>query len=513
MKNNFRFFSTVIALLLAAIFILTGCIYAISESKGDPKTYDMNIVSETVAEQGGAVIDNSPASQSDLQKKFSEMYEISESGKTITVISEEYLENYWRDIQNSGKSRALTTGEVLYIIQDSVRIYFEYDKYIIFANSPYLHAHQKMVMRTIVPDGILTAYPLGKALMENNYSSVCVDIHRIILYRLAALSTPDAFIFADEAIQSVGGDPATYNGMYPASVFYIPSDAPVSDAEALTDFIGDGNATDELKEQVRIFNIRSFGAERVEFLTDGFSVTVFPTTEMEATQANRVVNITDRTVTENIPTDQAMELFCENEKFEYYFPSMRSEYVIATMYDGRQMLLTEALEKGYIAPYDLDSFDFEYIRKVKHEPNNGEIYEYPFSGFLLQAVYTDKLRADGIFPYANLINSAEELRNYTEEIKENNVYVTDRGTDGIPSYDEWVTKYTEKWFADNSLIIVVAETDSDVLPSIDLAQIEPNHRIDLYLDEESLGSKSDQVYTIFFEIHKVEAEIINIFYD
>ena len=150
------------------------------------------------------------------------------------------------------------------------------------------------------------------------------------------------------------------------------------------------------------------------------------------------------------------------------------------------------------------------------ENSNSNISQAPViliepSKYNYQAVYTDKLRRDGIYPYSNLINSAEQMQIYTNEIKENDVYDTDRSTLELPSYDEWVTKYTEEWFEENSLIIVVIESDSKIIPSIEKIQMENDSRIDIHLAKETLGSETDQVYTVFLEMFKIDAEILNVF--
>ncbi|MBQ3230741.1 MAG: hypothetical protein IJB49_06950 [Clostridia bacterium] len=506
MKRNTKFFTIVMSLILLSAIILTGCMYAIAADNGGVKPYDLNIVS------GRTNINDSPTSQSDLQRKFSNMSKISETGRAITVISKEFLDNYWQSIGIGQESKALTTEEVIFIIQDSIRLYFEYEEYTLCGNMSYLNQHAKLVECTSLPNGTITLSTLDEGMLENNFDVISEDIHRIILYRLAALSTTDSFIFADEAMKIINCL-ETPDSIFLKSIFYVPSDAPVKDYNVLAEFI---NGKIDDTKHIKIFDICYCGDTRVMFYADGSNsdsvADLFPTAEMMATQANRVVDIVDLTVTQGIPTDQAIELFYETEKFEYCFPSIRSQYVMAIMYDGREMPLTEALENGYITPFDFDSFDFDYIRKVKHKENNGEIYEYPFNEFYVQTVYTDKLRKDGIYPYANLINSSEEMRAYTKEIKANKVCVTDRGTANIPSYDEWVTKYTNAWFEKNSLIIVVVESDSDVIPGLSKIQIEPDtQRIDLYLKEENLGSQNDQVYTLFLEMSKTEAEIINIF--
>lgn len=94
MKNNFKFFGIVLALLLASSVFLIGCMYAIAAGTGDAKVYDMG--SQISADSNIITGDDAPISQTELQEKFSAMYDVSEDGKSITVISEDYLNNYWK---------------------------------------------------------------------------------------------------------------------------------------------------------------------------------------------------------------------------------------------------------------------------------------------------------------------------------------------------------------------------------------------------------------------------------
>ena len=127
MKRNVKFFMTVTALLLLSAVILTGCIYVIAADNGATKPYDLNVHEENSG--SGGIVEDAPISQDSLQAKFEAMYHISEDDKTITVISEDYLSNYWQSAPKEIKS--LTTEEVYFIVQDSFRIYEEYDEVVL----------------------------------------------------------------------------------------------------------------------------------------------------------------------------------------------------------------------------------------------------------------------------------------------------------------------------------------------------------------------------------------------
>ena len=95
MKRNVKFFTIVISLLLLSSIILTGCMYAIAADNGEMKPYDLNGQKQNSDGSGGNIVEDAPVAQDSLQAKFEAMYEISEDGKTITVISQDYLSNYW----------------------------------------------------------------------------------------------------------------------------------------------------------------------------------------------------------------------------------------------------------------------------------------------------------------------------------------------------------------------------------------------------------------------------------
>ena len=507
MKKEFKFLISVVSILLVSSLILAGCMQALSESNGESKDYDMDIVSEIIAESKPATdTDEPPMTQTDMKEKFSSMYGISENGKSITVITEEYLNSYWGD--GKRKNKALTSEEVLYIIQDSIRIYFEYDSFTVISNPMLESMHGNLIACYPLMNGTLTEFPLYKQAIDTNYAAACQSIHALIVYRLAALSSPDAFITGLDVPYEEGGG---FSGeRLDTALFYIPKH--VNDTltrEEWVEIILSDGAVPEHLPWLQYFNLSAYGSSVIEhFAIDKAHVRVFPTAEMESTQANKVVDIIDRTEA----ADQMVEPFWEDEKFIYSFPCIQSNSVFALMYDGREILLVDALELGYITPKEFDNFDFDYIRRVKFEEKDTE-YAFPFSGFTWETVMTDKLRDDGIFPYANVFNSASELKAYTKDIVNNKVYNIDEYTALIPSYYDWAEKYTDTWFEKNTLIVAVIEADSEYLPKPELTYIRTGGTVTVYMAEETLGTETDQVYTVFIETMKIDATGAEITWD
>ncbi len=513
MKNNFRFFTAVMSLILISAVILSTGMYIVSSDSGLPKKYNIESIAENITKDMEELKNEHhgydyKAYQNELEKKFSEMSEISESGKKITVISNDFLENYWKGIKESGEKRSLTLDEVQYIVKDSVRIYFEYDEYVLPICEDYCYAHSRMLTGKDLPNGTVTMVSDGKQGLKNKFEDVCRDIYTIILYRLAALSTADAFIYGEEAVRELGKNTADYDSDFLESIFYIPSNSDPfevseKDSDARYEFITQQGGMKGDAMDMSAFRFTPTEIPTVDLLFGSGAVGfVFPTSEMEATQVNRVVNVIDKSVTESIITDDAEELFYENDMFEYYFPSVRSEYVIAVMYDGREMTLKDALTKEYITPSEFEKYEFDYIRKVKHKYTEEIPGVHWFSD---QAIFTDKLSNNHAYPMTTIITSEAELKAFTDDIKAKGVFATDRRETDVPSYDEWVGKYTDEWFSKNGLVIINTEADSKVMPKINRMIVE-NEKITLFFSEKHMDNKKDQLYTIFFETDKTDIE-------
>lgn len=78
-----------------------------------------------------------------------------------------------------------------------------------------------------------------------------------------------------------------------------------------------------------------------------------------------VADIIDRTKEEKIPCDTALEKFYEDEKLEYYFSAIKSQYVEVVYQDGYKENIKTALETKRVKIADLDRFEIEYYTKAK----------------------------------------------------------------------------------------------------------------------------------------------------
>ena len=116
-------------------------------------------------------------------------------------------------------------------------------------------------------------------------------------------------------------------------------------------------------------------------------------TPSEPSEEVKVSEIIDRTVTEQITTDTALEKFYEDDENEYFYGSIKSEYVIVKYTDGTQETVGTALKKGTITLADLDRYNIHYIKqeKAKTPPSD----EYVIEKFSFKDENTDGAQTDG----------------------------------------------------------------------------------------------------------------------
>ena len=80
-----------------------------------------------------------------------------------------------------------------------------------------------------------------------------------------------------------------------------------------------------------------------------------------------VVDIVDRTETEFLATDDALEGFWRDEEYTYSFASIKSHYIIVHYSDGTQLPIREAMARGDVTIADLDRYGIAYIRVEKEK--------------------------------------------------------------------------------------------------------------------------------------------------
>lgn len=280
MKRNIKFFTIVISLLLLSSIILTGCMYAIAADNGEMKPYDLNGQKENNDSLDGNIFADAPQAQKPLQAKFEAMYEISEDGKTITVISEAFLDEYWHELT----PRSLSTDEVYYIIQDSIRIYAQYDTVILSGFGSFAEdSRHAYIVPYIREDVVIKTQPDVTPYYEWDDTEA---IYEIILYRLKALSSPKAFFTGEEAMLSAGKEPGLNSTMLPWTTFYIPNYSKSTNRDYILFVVGYGiemNSTVIEDEFSELFSFCNKYEATITFVSKNYeqSTKVYPTVELD----------------------------------------------------------------------------------------------------------------------------------------------------------------------------------------------------------------------------------------
>lgn len=287
MKRNVKFFTIVISLLLLSSIILTGCMYAIAADNGEMKPYDLNGQKSSSESDGGKapghILEDAPAPQDLLKEKFKSMYEISEDGKSITVISEDYLSKYWQSNYEKEVIHSLTTEEVYFIIQDSIRIYEEYDEVVLTGFASVSSMMQVAERFPFVEGKTIKTQPDVTPYYDWDDTEA---IYEIILYRLKALSSPKAFFTGEEAIRSVGREPGIDSTMLPWTTFYIPNYSENTDRSTVLKAIGYAvipNIDYHVDVISDLFSFCNKNGAYINFesKTNGQTTKVYPTVELD----------------------------------------------------------------------------------------------------------------------------------------------------------------------------------------------------------------------------------------
>lgn len=184
MKQNTKFFTIIISLFFISYIVLTGCMHGIASDKGEMKTY--NMYGQDLAGTGNVIVEeDAPLAQTELQKKFN-VY-LHEDGDTVTVFSEEQYAQL-KSIRENDERTPLTQEEILYIVNDSINMYFNYDE-IRLTNSnrdyvvPVL-THYSENTRIIRPEYKSASEYTNYDAAEEAYYKMLTDIYEIIFYRI-----------------------------------------------------------------------------------------------------------------------------------------------------------------------------------------------------------------------------------------------------------------------------------------------------------------------------------------
>ncbi len=117
-------------------------------------------------------------------------------------------------------------------------------------------------------------------------------------------------------------------------------------------------------------------------------------------QETYITAIVDRAERDMIPTDTALELLWQDEFCDYYFPTIRSEYVVVEYSDGSEIKVKDALEAGIITIENLDECNIQYIKSNTREPAAHEC--------TVESISVNDESTEKTSPYAVLFHTDEE---------------------------------------------------------------------------------------------------------
>ena len=182
MKNGVKFFIIVISIILLFSIALGVCIGCISSYEGG-RSYDTD---ESFMSVIGGI-----ASQEEMQNKFGAYnhVETDSENTVLRIFSEEQADNIISQ-RKEGKKFYLTYDEALFLINDSVRLYFEYDTVVL--NGAYdtgiLSPESSLSAKTInCYHGDFSEFNYDGAVQA--YNQMLNDISDIIRHRVAMLDS------------------------------------------------------------------------------------------------------------------------------------------------------------------------------------------------------------------------------------------------------------------------------------------------------------------------------------
>lgn len=172
MKSNKNILLIAFCMVMAATILLTSGIMAIAEFPDESKSYESDgFVSGDV----NAEIEDAPESQSSLQEKYSVFIHEENEGKRAVLFTKEQAAELLAVRENRSR-RALSYDEILFLINDSQRLYFAYEEIVL---DTALVERIGLTDYLLAFDGtIRTTDP------ETDYAKVMREIYCITIYRL-----------------------------------------------------------------------------------------------------------------------------------------------------------------------------------------------------------------------------------------------------------------------------------------------------------------------------------------
>lgn len=262
MRDKLKF-KIMIFVTLAFSMCTLVCFLYIVPSKPSTKAFDIG--QKIYRGQYYSAYNFAPISQAEMNNKYEAMSEITENGKTITIISERYLDEYWRNINQNGSVVSLSTDEVYYIVRDSIEKYLSYDFINLAGNGTIINAAQLRA--------------------KGDYETDIDSVYQIIIYRLSALSSSETFISAFDAMNIIGKHPELDSSFYTFSNFYVSGYNEKTDRDTVIKIIGKKDVYNTWDEPVCFWDLTYRNQKAICLYSKGYNSQIFPTKQMEEKQS------------------------------------------------------------------------------------------------------------------------------------------------------------------------------------------------------------------------------------
>lgn len=213
MKQNREFIFSVIAFLILSALAITAVLLRLADTDGQTKPYESAPLSEST--DSAEWIES--VSLAAIKDKFDRHVHIHSDGKTVTVFDAEEAEE-WAKRRESGEKFGLNETEIVWAIQDSVRLYRKYDR--ILLNPTHNERCYDTERTEISPyHGDFSEYEDAEARNQARENAL-TDLYTLILYRIDTMSAPEAFFTSNEAAEFCGYDDHLVQN---PTFYYIPA--------------------------------------------------------------------------------------------------------------------------------------------------------------------------------------------------------------------------------------------------------------------------------------------------
>lgn len=181
MKPNKKLMLSAFCMVMAASLLLAGGIMAIAEYPTESKPFESDGM-ENIAVDTDAALEETPVPQTALQTKFGAYIHEEENGARAVLFSDEQIAELLA-VREAGKRNPLPYDEVLFLINDSARLYHAYDEIVLdsalverLGLSDYLIGFDGTVKTAEAPE---TDYADYAKMVREIY---CITVYRLYLH-------------------------------------------------------------------------------------------------------------------------------------------------------------------------------------------------------------------------------------------------------------------------------------------------------------------------------------------